>query len=385
MNSADKRPRVLLIDDNPDFGGHQVMAAYGLEGILNFGQWDVLALLHPDNAKNRDRWSAIAERCEPGRLRIEEAPTRTRKFQAVRRYFDGSKLQQLFELLGRYRPDLVLVIQGNIEQCCSIFRLRGKVGCPIVSYIPVPHKHAEMGAKLGSIRDITCRGLYTEPDGFIVITETLGQMLKDYGATGRIQVVENGIPLERFNRQPSCAQAREQFNLPEEGFLWGQIGRTEFKQKGQDFALALFLERVKRHSDEHLVFLGSGPDSEFLQRAASAHSQVYCLPWTDNPAPLYAALDAMIMPSRYEGVPLAMLEALANGVPVASTDRDGMRDWLPDSWRFAYRDRPSGLTAMNSVRNADASVVNALKQRVWTGHSIEDFQRAYNAALEEWL
>jgi len=385
MSAAEKRPKILLIDDNPDFGGHQVMAAYGLKGILKFGDWEVLALLHPENAKNRDRWSAIAKSAGPGRLRIEEAPTRTGKFQAVRRYFEGSRLKQLYELVERYQPELILAIQGNIEQCCSVFRLQGKVSCPLVSYIPLPHKHAEMGAKLGAIRDITCRGLYAEPDGFIIISETLGQMLKEYGACGRIQVVENGIPLDRFEKQPSRSEARELFNLPQDAYLWGQIGRTEFKQKGQDFALELFLQWVRDHPEEHLVFLGSGPDREALEAAASVCPNVHCLPWTDNPAPLYAAMDAMIMPSRYEGLPLAMLEALANGVPVVSTDRDGMCDWLPDAWRFAYRDRRSGLAAMNSVRKADVEVIKALKQRVWAGHSVENFQRAYNAALEEWL
>ncbi len=379
------RHKILLIDDNPDFGGHQVMAAYGLEGLLKFGQWEILALLHPDNAKNRERWTAIQTAVEEGRLVIGEAPTRTSKFQAVKRYFQKAALRQLADLVHQEQPDLVLVIQGNIEQCSSAFQLRGKVGCPVVSYIPVPHKHAEMGAKLGALRDLTCSGLYAEPDGFIIISETLGLMLRDYGATGRIQVVENGIPLEHFKSLPTPSEARAQFNLPEDAFLWGQIGRTEFKQKGQDFALELFLERVQQHPDEHLVFLGSGPDSETLETAAAAHPNVHCLPWADNPAPLYAALDAMIMPSRYEGVPLAMLEALANGVPVASTDRDGMRDWLPDAWRFAYRDRHSGLAAMESVRNADTNLVDELKQRVWKGHSVEDFQRAFNTALEEWL
>jgi len=44
-----KRPKLILIDDNPDFGGHQVMTAYGLEGILTYGDWEVLALLDPGN------------------------------------------------------------------------------------------------------------------------------------------------------------------------------------------------------------------------------------------------------------------------------------------------------------------------------------------------
>ncbi len=375
--------RILLIDDNPDFGGHQVMTAYGLEGLMHFGDWEVRALLHPTNDKNRQRWESIREQHGEGRLEVAEAATRSAKFQAVRSFFQSSAIAALRAQIEAFAPDVVLVSQGNIEQCSAVFRLKGKVDCPIVSYIPVPHTHAEMGAKLGALRDLTCRHLYDGADGFVTISETLGQMLKDYGTKGRVQIVENGIPLDRFDRQPSKAEAREQFNLPVDGFIWGQIGRTEYMQKGQDFSLALFLERSR--ADEHLVFLGSGPDSETLAAAASTHANVHCLPWTDNPAPLYAAIDGLLMPSRYEGVPLAMLEALANEVPVASTDRDGMRDWLPESWRFTYRDTSSALTAMDAIRQSPQETIQALKKKVLEGYSVAAFQEAFNAALEEWV
>lgn len=377
-------PKILIIDDNPDFGGHQVMTAYGIEGLLQFGQWQVLAMLHPDNQQNRNRWSAVTGAIQTGRLRILEAPTRTARFQALRCYYQRSALRRLLQQVKAFDPDLILVIQGNIEQGCSAFRLKGRVACPIISYIPVPHKHAEMGAKLGALRDLTCRRLYAQPDGFITISETLAGMLRQYGARGRIQVVENGIPLEPFKHVPDKAAARAQLNLPANAFIWGQIGRTEFKQKGQDFALNLFLQRARSVPTEHLVFLGSGPDSFALTTAAAAHRQVDCLPWTDQPAPFYAAIDALLLPSRYEGVPLAMLEALANAVPVAATDRDGMRDWLPESWRFRYRDAASGLKALNAVRHADTAHVQALKSRVWESHSLDAFSRAFNSALEAW-
>ena len=64
-----QRPRLLLIDDNPDFGGHQVMTAFGVEGLLKYGDWELRALLHPDNQKNRDRWSGIADAHERGGFR----------------------------------------------------------------------------------------------------------------------------------------------------------------------------------------------------------------------------------------------------------------------------------------------------------------------------
>lgn len=378
-------PRILIVDDNPDFGGHQVMTAHGIEGMLLHGSWEICGLLHPDNTKNQTRWSTIIENHGDTRVRCEDAPTRTTKFQAVRRLWQKEPLDRLQKLVRDYAPDLILVIQGNIEQCCSTFRLKGRVDCPIISYIPVPQKHAEMGAKLGHLRDWTCRGLYAEPDGFITISKTLGDTLLAYGAKGRIQIVENGIPLEAFKEMPDQATARKQLNLPQDRFIWGQIGRTEFKQKGQDFSLSIFTQRAATNPEEGLAFLGSGPDSETLAKQIKPGSAVFNLPWTDNTTPFYAAIDALLLPSRYEGVPLAMLEALANGIPVAATDRDGMRDWLPQEWRFDYRDMATALKATDAVRSADPAIVDSLKKRVWESHSLDCFQRAFNTALEEWV
>ena len=378
-------PRILVVDDNPDFGGHQVMTAHGIEGMLLHGSWEICGLLNPDNKKNQARWSTIATNQNEGRIRHLDAPTKTSKFQAIRRLWQTRPLNRLRALIQDYKPDLILVIQGNIEQCCSVFRLKGRVDCPIISYIPVPQKHAEMGAKLGHLRDWTCRGLYAEPDGFITISKTLGDTLLAYGAKGRIQIVENGIPLEAFNDMPDKATARTQLGLPQDKFIWGQIGRTEFKQKGQDFSMSIFTHRTAANPEEVLAFLGSGPDSNALAEQIKPGSAVFNLPWTDNTTPFYAAIDALLLPSRYEGVPLAMLEALANGIPVAATDRDGMRDWLPQEWRFNYRDMASALKATDAVCHADPVVVDSLRKRVWDSHSLDCFQRAFNAALEEWL
>jgi len=379
------RHKLLVIDDNPDYGGHQVMTAHGVEGLLEFGNWEILALIDRANAKNLARWNEIEASAPPDAFSIQQAATQTRKFQAVRNRWQAGKIQELARQISAFNPDLVLVIQGNIEQSCAVFSLKESIACPLVSYIPVPHTHHEMGAKLGRLRDYSCRKLYRIPDGFITISPTLGSMLSDYGATGRIQIVENGIPLRKFAAQPTKEEARTQFGLPQHGFIWGQIGRIEFKQKGQDVALAAFLERSKSFPDESLVFLGGGPDADSLQERVSGTPNVHCLPWTDNPAPLYAALDCLMLPSRYEGVPLVMLEALANKVPVIATDRDGMRDWLPEAWRFPYGDVTGLLGAMDRVSTADNEMVEGLSQRVYTHNDLTSFQKAFNEALEAWL
>jgi glycosyltransferase involved in cell wall biosynthesis len=360
------------------------MVGYAIQGLIDSEKWRVHGLIHPDNIKNRHLWEQLRT-ASPDRFSINTGPTRTTKFQAVRRHFQRAQLGELLARINAYAPDLILVIQGNIEQACSVFSLKGQLVAPLVSYIPLPHKHAEMGAKFGALRDLSCHSLYGVPDGFITISKTLGEMLKAYGATGRIEIVENGIPLQRFKHSPSQSAARVQLGLPHDGFIWGHMGRVEFKQKGQDFSLQSFLSRESEHPEECLAFLGSGPDSAVLEASAVQSERVHCLPWSDDPLPFLAAIDALILPSRYEGVPLVMLEALANSVPVVATDRDGMCDWLPAQWRFTYRSDAEVQRAMNAVKKVDPTMIASLHDKIWQKHSVTEFQFGFTAALSTWL
>ena len=142
-------PKLLIIDDNPDFGGHQIMAGYAIEGILEHGNWEILGLIHPENTKNMTRWEAIRALSPEfaQRFHIEASPTRSVKLNAVRRYLKPQALKELSARIRAYAPDLILLIQGNIAQGCALFSLVGQLPCPLVSYIPVPHTHTQMGAK----------------------------------------------------------------------------------------------------------------------------------------------------------------------------------------------------------------------------------------------
>lgn len=378
-------PRLLVLDDNPDFGGHQVMTRYALEGLVAEGKWEIHGWLDPDNQRNRAAWESIAASA-PERFSITPCPTRTRKFQALRNRVNHTPLHALRAAIDRLKPNLILAIQGNIEHSCSVLALAGQLPCPLVSYIPLPHGHAEMGAKLGRLRDLTCRSLYAAPDGFITISPTLAEALREKGARGRLQVVENGIPLEPLREAPSKAEARAELELPEDAFIWGQVGRIEFKQKGQDFALGAFRAYRAHHPErsDSLVFVGSGPDEETLRMRLESIPDARLLPWRQDLRAVYAALDALLLPSRYEGVPLVMLEALAVGCPVLATDRDGMRDWLPEAWRFPYRDPAALAAAMGTLGTESRIIVESLRQRIWAENSIFAFQKAFNRAIEEW-
>ncbi|MEU9290859.1 glycosyltransferase family 4 protein [Streptomyces sp. NPDC048275] len=152
---------------------------------------------------------------------------------------------------------------------------------------------------------------------------------------GRWTVVPNGIDPERF--QPATAGTVRAGLAPLADIhpaapLVVCVGRL-CRQKGQDVLLRAWDAVVHKVPDARLVLVGDGPDNDRLREGAP-ESVLFTGAVTDA-SPWYQAADLVVLPSRWEGMALAPLEAMACGRPVVVTDVDGARESLPPS--FAAR------------------------------------------------
>ncbi|NGO07267.1 glycosyltransferase family 4 protein [Streptomyces sp. HC44] len=149
--------------------------------------------------------------------------------------------------------------------------------------------------------------------------------------TGRWTVVPNGIDPERFH--PADSGAVRAGLAPLAGThpaapLAVCVGRL-CRQKGQDVLLRAWDAVVQRVPDARLVLVGDGPDRDRLREVAP--ESVLFTGAVADAAPWYQAADLVVLPSRWEGMALAPLEAMACGRPVVVTDVDGARESLPPS------------------------------------------------------
>lgn len=128
----------------------------------------------------------------------------------------------------------------------------------------------------------------------------------------RIRVIANGVDIERF-RPDGPAAARGQDPLM---VLVGQMRPP----KGQDLALGA-LARM-RHRRARLRLVGDGPDRAKLQETTSHLGLEDRVEWAGkvaDPAPHLRAADLVLVPSRYDGLSLALLEAMACGAAVVAS------------------------------------------------------------------
>ena len=146
------------------------------------------------------------------------------------------------------------------------------------------------------------------------------------GIAGRYQVIPNGIDTGRFHPAPvDTVRASLLPDVDPAAPLVVCVGRL-CRQKGQDLLLTAWETVVREVPGARLVLVGDGPDRDRL--AARAPESVTFAGAVEDTVPWYQAADLVVLPSRWEGMALAPLEAMACGRPVVLAEVDGARESL---------------------------------------------------------
>jgi glycosyltransferase involved in cell wall biosynthesis len=145
------------------------------------------------------------------------------------------------------------------------------------------------------------------------------------GADGGAVTIPNGVDLTAAPRagEGAAATARERLGLVQAPTVVC-LGRL-CRQKGQDVLLAAWPEVRSRVPDAQLVLVGDGEDRDRLQRRAD-HVGARLAGGTSDPWTWLAAADVVAVPSRWEGMALVVLEAMATGRSIVATDVGGARE-----------------------------------------------------------
>ncbi|MEW2398469.1 glycosyltransferase [Streptomyces sp. NPDC046862] len=163
------------------------------------------------------------------------------------------------------------------------------------------------------------------------------------GVRARWRVIANGVDPGRF-RPAALSAARSGMpllaGLGADTPLVVCVGRL-CRQKGQDILLAAWRAVIRQVPGARLVLVGDGPDASALRELAP--EGVLFAGAAPDAAPWYQAADLVVLPSRWEGMALAPLEAMACGRPVVITDVDGARESLPAGQEPVPAEDPEAL------------------------------------------
>jgi glycosyltransferase involved in cell wall biosynthesis len=136
----------------------------------------------------------------------------------------------------------------------------------------------------------------------------------------RLVVVPNGVPLPAATSAPARARARAALGVDDDRLVGLFLGRLEARKEP-----LLAVEAAQRAAaggtDLVLLVAGDGPLSAALSKRAS--NAVRPLGFRRDPGTLYAAADVFVLPSRREGMSIALLTAMSHGLAVVVTDAAG--------------------------------------------------------------
>jgi glycosyltransferase involved in cell wall biosynthesis len=149
-------------------------------------------------------------------------------------------------------------------------------------------------------------------------------------AEGRCSIIQNGVRPSPTPRDEERARTRAALGIRPDQPLIGSVGRLT-QAKGQDVLLQALTLMPDR--DAALLLIGPGEEECRLRAQAATLGLTDRVLFTghrrDVPG-LLAALDVYVQPSRFEGMPNALLEAMAVGCPIVASAVDGIEELISD-------------------------------------------------------
>ena len=241
--------------------------------------------------------------------------------------FDPATLPALLKELDRRKAD-VLHLHGY--GATTFGRLAAAMrGIPVVL-----HEHANL-TDTPWFQKVADRALSRYTDIAIAVSKSTADFV--VGArlvpAERTKVVYLGVPLDVFSRVRTAAEiaeARRALGVPEHAFAIGTVTRL-MPSKGTQYLVDAARPVLDALPSARIYIVGEGelqPELEAQARALGLGDRLVFAGFRRDVAQALSAFDLLVFPSLWEGTPLTVLEALAMGKPIVSTDADGLQDVL---------------------------------------------------------
>lgn len=319
---------------------------------------------------------ADAERSLVPRLEAAGIPVR---FLDARRAWDAPwAIRELAALWRGERPDLVQTFLFHANLVGRLAARRAKIAT-VVSGIRVAERRSR--SRLWIDR-LTAGNVARH----VCVSEAVARFSRDVGGlpAERLVVIPNGIDAARFENAAPFDPAA--FGLPAGRRYVVCIGRLD-EQKGQRWLIEHARRWLDALPDYDLLLVGDGPDRadlEALVRKLNLTDRVRLLGWTTVVPTILVAADLLVLPSRWEGMPNVVLEAMAAGRAVVARDVEGVAELLgsaagPQIVPLENTGEDFADAVLNLLRNNDLrhTLEARNRRRVAENYTLEAMVRRY--------
>lgn len=273
--------------------------------------------------------------------------------------FDFGAVLAVYKLLKR---ENIHILRTHQHHANLYGRIAGMLaGVPVI--IPTFHNLYRYPDKPKLHRRIFNYLLGFVSDAVVAVSNAVASDMARYDniKQKKIKVIYNGIKEKDFDIRMSMEEARKIFNLPDGVIIIGSVGRLD-EQKGHKY----LINAVAELKGSHLVIAGDGPLMEELKKSADRFN-VKCvflgrLGYDKVPCFL-RALDIFCFPSLWEGMPSALIEAMASGLPVVASDIAPHREVLGDTGILIPPDDTGQLAKALKILISNPSLKDSLGKK----------------------
>lgn len=215
------------------------------------------------------------------------------------------------------------VIHGHVRSTASIYlKIAKKYGL-----VTIAHSHSTSnGSGISAIvKNIMQLPIRHTADYLFACSDKAGKWLYGEKATKQpnYRMIPNGVDLKRFAfHEEKRRQMRNQLGIAEDTFVVGHIGRITVP-KNHQFLVELFAAYHKENPQSRLLLVGDGELFEAVQQQCTQlgiREAVIMVGSKTNTEDYYQAMDIFVFPSLWEGLPVSVVEAQANGLSCLLSD-----------------------------------------------------------------
>ena len=329
MNES-RKLRVLHTESSCGWGGQEIRILTEMEGMIGRGY--ELQLLCPAE-------STIYDVAKKHDLPVTALPIARKNVRG---------LLSLRKWLKRNRVDVVITHSSTDSWLTA-------VACQTMLHPPRIIRLRHVSASVPN--NFPTRWLYQHACEHIVTTGTCirEQLVKENGfAPHRITSIPTGLDLQKFSPGDREA-ARKELGLPVSKHLIGIIA-TLRSWKGHAHLIEAFSRLIERHENLHLLIVGEGPVREPLETLVeelNLKQEVTFAGNQENTVPWFRSIDTFVLPSyANEGVPQALMQAMACGLPVIGGAVGGLPETIEDGKTgllFPPKDVPALVAAIEKL------------------------------------
>jgi glycosyltransferase involved in cell wall biosynthesis len=333
--------RWLFVDAARTFGGHEVMLLRWLEELASQRSVTTFLLARESSPLHREATQhttvlSLAEQRRPSKL--------------------GRIMNEISDAIGFARqalavkPDVCILAEGCLLTQPLFAFVARLLGLKVLEYVPLVQTSTSMGFGSGRIRDAFVRQIYGRLlHGWITITR---EQADDFRAWAKIRGPIFTLPNTVGRAIEAAAGLGGTAERAPARLRIVVLGRIEAHQKGLDVLLDFLTAQPELATRFELTFVGRGPFEPVIAARLTSDARlakwVSMQPWSPTLHALRSH-DVLLLTSRYEGVPLVMLEAMALGVPVVAPDLEGTGAFLAAQSLFPKGDMDAAFRCVEQL------------------------------------